>query len=254
MESDTPETPLLTIVSVTFRDPEGIRATLESLTDLARQAAVEVIVVDGSCDVDTRRVVEKYSWARLIAEPDRGIYDGMNRGVQAANGRFVWFLNGGDSAWFDGIGPDGLVSLLGSSDARMHFFGYSIYSIRGTIARNARPHWYLHHALPTSHQAIIYPRAAVLACGGYDLSYTVSADYALTAQLWHRGTRASRHSARIANFALGGTSTVMASQIALDAVRVQRDVLRSPWPSRLLSFLTHRASRAFRERRYLKAR
>ncbi|QIK65372.1 glycosyltransferase [Nocardioides sp. HDW12B] len=89
-------TPLLTVVTVVFNDPVGLRRTLASVRphlDLA-----EHWVIDGSTTDDVRQVVAAEADPRvhLLSEPDDGLYDAMNKGLDRATGDFVMFLNAGD--------------------------------------------------------------------------------------------------------------------------------------------------------------
>ncbi|WP_416211732.1 glycosyltransferase [Microbacterium xanthum] len=239
---DTASHPVLSIVTVTFRDADGLRATLDSLETVLSDPRVECIVVDGSMDPATRAHCEAMR-VRLISEPDDGIYDAMNKGVSAAHGKYIWFLNGGDRASGMNVAAwRALVDLLCSENEEMHTFGYEIESDRRRQVRSARPGVYIWHALPSSHQAILFPREATLRVGGYDLSYVVSADYQLAACLFKDGLRFRRHRQVIARFVTGGTSTVNAAQIAVDAGRVQREILRLPRLLRGLSRGLHTLS------------
>ena len=61
---------------------------------------IEYIIVDGKSTDHTLSLVQKYqddSRVEIISEPDKGIYDAMNKGVKRAHGEYVEFLNSGDS-------------------------------------------------------------------------------------------------------------------------------------------------------------
>lgn len=91
------ETPLLSIVIVTFRDREELRAILENLRPFARPA-LEVVVIDGGSQDGTVELLESFEPqpAYWQSAPDRGIYDAMNQGIQAARGTYILHLNAGD--------------------------------------------------------------------------------------------------------------------------------------------------------------
>lgn len=87
----------ISIITVAFNAAETITATLRSVA-VQTYAKVEHIVIDGaSCD-DTAEVVAREGGhvTKFISEPDRGIYDAMNKGLRHATGDIVGFLNADD--------------------------------------------------------------------------------------------------------------------------------------------------------------
>ncbi len=92
---------LLSIITVAFRNLEGIVKTHASLAHLAQAGDIsfEWIVVDGGSSDGTSAFLEGLSGEhrlRFVSEPDKGIYDAMNKGIAMARGRFALFLNSGD--------------------------------------------------------------------------------------------------------------------------------------------------------------
>ena len=92
---------LLSIITVAFRNLEGIVKTHASLAHLAQanDISFEWIVVDGGSSDGTSSFLEGLSAEhrlRFVSEPDKGIYDAMNKGIAMARGRFALFLNSGD--------------------------------------------------------------------------------------------------------------------------------------------------------------
>lgn len=92
---------LLSIITVAFRNLEGIVKTHASLAHLAQveDISFEWIVVDGGSNDGTREYLENLNGIfnlRFVSEPDNGIYDAMNKGIAMAQGKFALFLNSGD--------------------------------------------------------------------------------------------------------------------------------------------------------------
>lgn len=87
----------ISIVTVCFNAATTIADTLESV---ARQTHpdVEHIVIDGASSDGTMDIVQRHKGrlARIVSEPDRGIYDAMNKGLALASGEVVAFLNADD--------------------------------------------------------------------------------------------------------------------------------------------------------------
>ena len=90
--------PMFSIITVCFNAGSTIRPTLESV-DAQTCRLYEHIIVDGASKDDTLAIAAAHSnpLRRVVSEPDRGIYDAMNKGLGMATGEYVIFLNAGDS-------------------------------------------------------------------------------------------------------------------------------------------------------------
>lgn len=88
--------PLISIITITFNAAKEIRPTLESVhTQNFRN--YEHIIVDGASTDDTLALARDYPDVRILSERDRGLYDAMNKGIGMACGRYLLFLNAGDT-------------------------------------------------------------------------------------------------------------------------------------------------------------
>ena len=89
--------PLISVVTVVRNDETNIEKTIESVLN-QNYPSVEYIIIDGGSDDGTVDVVNKYAnrLAYRVGEPDNGIYDAMNKGVEKAGGEWIHFLNSGD--------------------------------------------------------------------------------------------------------------------------------------------------------------
>jgi len=91
--------PLLSVVTITKDDCSGLRRTVESVAAQSSSNMEQVEIDGGSKDGTLRYLASldpSYSF-RFASEPDRGIFDAMNKGVRQSKGELVVFLNGGDS-------------------------------------------------------------------------------------------------------------------------------------------------------------
>lgn len=90
----------LSIITVNFNNNEGLKKTLSSLK-LQKFTDYEHIIIDaGSTDNSLKTILEYQKnndhLSFWISEPDKGIYDGMNKGIKHAKGEYLYFLNTGD--------------------------------------------------------------------------------------------------------------------------------------------------------------
>ncbi|NLX71870.1 MAG: glycosyltransferase, partial [Bacteroidales bacterium] len=96
MQNKHPQ-PLVSIITVVYNGELTLERTILSIMAL-KYDALEYIVVDGDSSDGTKDIIKRYSKSisRLISEPDKGLYDAMNKGLAIAKGEYVWFLNAGD--------------------------------------------------------------------------------------------------------------------------------------------------------------
>jgi glycosyltransferase involved in cell wall biosynthesis len=88
--------PKISIITVTFNPGPALGRTLQSIAS-QDYPDIELIVVDGgSTDGTTDLLGESSLVTRWISEPDKGIYDAMNKGMKMATGDYITFLNAGD--------------------------------------------------------------------------------------------------------------------------------------------------------------
>ena len=85
----------ISIITVTYNAEATVERTMESVAQ-QRYADIEHIVIDGASKDRTVELVKRYAPAVVVSEPDRGLYDAMNKGMRCATGDFLCFLNAGD--------------------------------------------------------------------------------------------------------------------------------------------------------------
>lgn len=92
------ENPMFSIITITYNAAEELPVTLESVASQT-YADFEHLLIDGASTDDTLSVARRKGCAglRIISEPDKGLYDAMNKGLRNAKGRYVIFLNAGDA-------------------------------------------------------------------------------------------------------------------------------------------------------------
>lgn len=96
----------LSIITVNYNNAAGLKRTLDSAASQTCREFEHIIIDGGSIDNSVNvikeyvRQVESGKWnvesVVWSSEPDKGIYDAMNKGVKKASGEYLYFLNGGD--------------------------------------------------------------------------------------------------------------------------------------------------------------
>lgn len=85
------------IITVCYNAAGTIETTLQSVAGQTYKD-IEYIIIDGASKDDTLDIVRRYNGivTKVISEPDKGIYDAMNKGIALATGQYLCFLNAGD--------------------------------------------------------------------------------------------------------------------------------------------------------------
>ncbi len=95
--------PKISIITPTYNSENTLHGTVEALL---RQtfSDFEYIIIDGVSKDKTLDKIKSYIPAfeekgvtvRIVSEPDNGVYDAMNKGLNYAKGDYVWFINAGE--------------------------------------------------------------------------------------------------------------------------------------------------------------
>ena len=181
----------VSIVTVTFNSADTIADTLKSVCEQT-YADIEYWVVDGGSTDGTMDIVRSYEarfGGRLnwISEPDRGIYDAMNKGIRRCKGDVIGILNSDD--FF--TAPDVVERMVQGFTADVegvygdvHFVSESNVgkSVRYYSGRLFRP-WMVRLGFIPPHPSLYLRRKVYEQFGGYDEELRISADFELIANL-----------------------------------------------------------------------
>ena len=87
----------LSLITINFNNKDGLKKTIDSVVAQTFKD-FEWIVIDGGSTDGSRELLEQYAdhFAYWVSEPDHGIYNAMNKGIDHAHGEYLQFLNSGD--------------------------------------------------------------------------------------------------------------------------------------------------------------
>jgi len=92
--------PKLSIITIVYNNVRDIERTIQSVINQTYKK-IEYIVIDGASTDGTLDVVNQYQdhISKIVSEPDKGIYDAMNKGLALATGDYILFMNSGDELY-----------------------------------------------------------------------------------------------------------------------------------------------------------
>lgn len=96
LRNTMPMTPLISIITITFNAESTLKHTMQSVASQTCRD-YEHIVVDGASRDRTLEIARSFAGVRILSEPDNGLYDAMNKGIHLARGKYLLFLNSGDT-------------------------------------------------------------------------------------------------------------------------------------------------------------
>ncbi|MCL1934178.1 MAG: glycosyltransferase [Candidatus Azobacteroides sp.] len=173
---------LFSIITVTYNASRWIERTIQSVISQS-YSHIEYIIIDGNSTDGTPEIIKKYqsSIAYFVSEPDKGLYDAMNKGLKSASGDYVWFLNAGDTIYSDNTVQE-IVNTLGSRNLPDIIYGETqIVDEQGNsvaMRRLKAPEkltWKsFRMGMLVCHQSFLVKRAVA---ESYDLQYRFAADY-----------------------------------------------------------------------------
>lgn len=172
----------LSVITVTYNAEHTLERTLKSVREQS-YPHIEHVIVDGESKDNTVAIIRQYAHDKMVwvSEPDKGLYDAMNKGAAMATGDYLCFLNAGDTFF----APDSVEQLMRSAeDASAPDILYgetAIVDNAGTFLHMRRlkaPErltWKsFKQGMVVCHQAFIVKRALF---EPYDLSYRFSSDF-----------------------------------------------------------------------------
>ncbi len=204
----------VSIITVSYNSASTIRDTIESV--LAQDYPdVEYIIVDGASRDGTMDIVREYEdrIATVISEPDKGIYDAMNKGIDAATGDVVGILNSDDFY----VGETSISQLIGRMEGKQAdcVFADLVFVdpkdtnrvVRYYDSGNFRPERLRYGWMP-AHPTFMVKRELYQKHGGYALDYEVAADYEMMVRLLHTAKASYAYlPAVVIKMRAGGVST-----------------------------------------------
>lgn len=88
----------ISIITINYNNTIGLKKTMASVSGQSN-IDFEHIIIDGDSTDDSLKVIQSFDYNNLsyLSEPDTGIYNAMNKGIKKANGKYLLFLNSGDT-------------------------------------------------------------------------------------------------------------------------------------------------------------
>ena len=167
----------ITIVTISYNAEKTIEATIKSVVNQT-YSNIEYIIIDGYSKDKTVEIIKNYSdkVSYWISEPDKGIYDAMNKGIMKATGDWILFMNSGDTFSHKNIIKD----VFSNPIPEYIYIIYGAYQTKNgnTISDPIppRPIKNMMYEMAFCHQSC-FVKTSIMKDNLFNLEYKIAADY-----------------------------------------------------------------------------
>ena len=210
----------ISIITVCYNAQKTIERTLLSVFSQTYPDK-EFVVIDGGSSDGTLEILKKYADKIdvLVSEPDKGIYDAMNKGVAKSSGDYLIFINS-DDYFYDEF----VLERVAQAPRADFIFGDQYCEENGirSLAKNldALNVYHMFRGF-FAHQSILAKRELFLKYGNFDLSYKICADWDWILRCLVNGATTTRVDTPIAVFTVGGASGIAGKKGLISRERKQ---------------------------------
>ena len=174
--------PLISVITVSYNAVSTIEDTILSVINQT-YTNIEYIIIDGGSADGTVGIIEKYvdRISYWVSEPDKGIYDAMNKGIQMASGDIVGILNSDDLFLDSNV----LGDIVQAFDSKIEAVCGNLYFVKfddtDSIVRTWKgsPYHSFNKGWHPAHPTFYVRRSVYQKYGIFDTSFSVSADFEL---------------------------------------------------------------------------
>jgi glycosyltransferase involved in cell wall biosynthesis len=192
----------VTVVTVTYNAEEHLEQTIKSVIE-QDYPNIEYIIIDGASTDKTIDIIKRYEryityW---ISEPDVGIYDAMNKGIDVATGEWINFMNAGDSFCHTNT----ISKVINDSEVNDDLISGDISYINNNIKRYLKAPGTINalNGMFCFHQTL-FTKTSIMKQYKFSLEFKIAGDYDFVLKCFMNGFNFKFLDFGIANFIAGG--------------------------------------------------
>jgi glycosyltransferase involved in cell wall biosynthesis len=247
--------PLISVITVCYNSVNTLSRALQSVVN-QDWARIEHIVIDGGSTDGSTAIIERFrpQLTHVICEPDDGIYDAMNKGLERVRGDIICFLNADDQYAHPSVLSEVAKQMYDLDlDALIGDVGYFLDNESTKIVRRYRSNHFRPSRLSwgwmPAHPALFLSRSVVNRVGYFKTDYRIAGDFEYIIRVFHNRTLRYQHLPDLlVLMQTGGVSTngwrskILLNQEVLRACRengLQTNMLKilSKYPLKVLELL-----------------
>lgn len=236
--------PFVSIITITYNADKVLKKTIDSVWG-QKNKNFEYIIIDGNSKDDTLNIIQQYENVRYdslqaakertesdnskihwISEPDSGLYNAMNKGIEVAKGEFLWFINAGDKIYDDNT-IENIISVWKNQPQADVIYGQSLIidendkplGERHKIAPEKLTKKSLLNGLVVCHQSILVKKEIA---PFYQLKYRITADYDWVCKVLESSTSNCYVPEYLSRFMVAGVSSQQRKKALLERYHIMK--------------------------------
>lgn len=191
-------------MTVCYNAAESIEKTIQSVTSQT-YSNIEYLIIDGGSTDGTLDIIDRYRHkiSKIVSEPDKGIYDAMNKGIRLCTGELINFMNAGDTF----VDENTLTKVMDYVEEDSDVIYGDMISILDNIEIYSKAGFFTDHDanLPFCHQSVLV-RAEYAKEYPFDLRYRIVGDYDFFYKLYTQGKKFQYITIPVTRYSFGGFS------------------------------------------------
>jgi glycosyltransferase involved in cell wall biosynthesis len=212
----------LSVITASLNAAPHIERSIQSVA-AQTYPDIEHVIIDGGSTDGTLEIVDRYRdrIGYFVSEPDRGIYNAMNKGIEAASGDVLFFLNADDQFCDEHVVEDIMSAFSADLDLEV-IYGNLVWDVSGNLVRKTQPSTITRASLAAAtilHQTVFARRHVFDATNGFSEEYKVVSDYDWMMKVFVRDRRKYRHCDR--DIAVMGTQGLSWTSTDWENERIQ---------------------------------
>jgi len=205
--------PKISIITVSYNSAKTIQRCIESVIE-QKYTNIEYIIIDGGSTDATLQIIDQYKnhISFFTSEPDKGVYDAMNKGIKAATGDIVGTLNS-DDVFADANILTAIAETFKKNNSAIVYGNLNYIHPNGKVIRKWKSGMYKPGAFNWGwmppHPAFYCRKELFERLGLYDIKFGTAGDYELMVRFMHKNKVIPHYLDKtIVNMNIGGLSNV----------------------------------------------
>ena len=228
---------LISIVTVSYNSENTIGKTIESVLNQS-YPDVEYLIIDGASKDNTVQIAKSYEEKfrekgyafRIISEPDKGIYDAMNKGIRNATGEIVGIINSDD--WYEPNALQTVAQTYRQEPFDMFYADLNLVKDNGTIIVKRSKMARFVSTRDWNHPTTFITKKCYEDVGLYACE-NIYDDFELVMRIRHAGKKIVIRNVVLANFRTGGVSNQKSLKKCISRCKIRYRNYRKNGYSRL---------------------